>query len=876
MAESDGQDKIADALAGETSQARRPPDDSTDHGDSNTISISRADLKSEMGKPGAEMLKGLPAKPGVPPPTATQERAPLKIYCPGCGQKLDVSDLPSFARVGCPSCAAEIIVPKWFETYLLEEPGGVGGMATVYRALDVALDREVAIKVMNSSLATGKQRAKLFLHEARTAATINHPAVIPIYTCGEADGVPYIVMQFMPGGSLDKKLEGAGNALPIPEVVQWLKDIAEGLDNARKHGIIHHDVKPGNILLDGDGCAKIGDFGISQAIFDDNSREVDELIRTYLSPHYVSPEKVLNGSEDYRGDIFSLGATFYHLFTGHTPYDNEDAHILVRERLIKTPAAPDLIRPDLPESISALLLSMMEKKSADRPGYDHIKGVCDECLAAEKRKKVAAKQAKGAAAVKAKNPAKTPAKALASPARNTGRRSASPTLVPRRKRRVKTILAHLTLWAMIAGAGLYLWKSGLFDFSQGSESYEDLLPVATAEFKAGNPANGISVATQAMDHPDLAAVIKKQAALQFALGCFLRNDRDAKQKAKQAKERLEALEIPINDPSLEVLRFLASSEISPAFLMQQVANGGPAAIQAANVAVILRGLFDNSPRMEWVEVCLDYSSNHALTSKHWANAWQGRADAWYNWSVMGKGDNTHLEPLVAKAKADPFPVPKRFAAVAAASAPAAKVKPAPGAKSAVKGKPAAAPSSIAALSAAQLEALRGFAAQRPRPSNFEVGQAAFDAYLAQAPAAQQQMEQERYAYVKDFKGAVARIFGSEQGSVMLKDGRKIEIRMASPKTILTRDSRGSDLRVTWDQIDIRQVIAYIDAYATKLVGMGEYAAGRDFKQDGANCFLALAVFCDWYGQYADAVKYAKRAVELYPKTEVSARELFLR
>jgi len=413
------------------------------------------------------------------------------------------------------------------------------------------------------------------------------------------------------------------------------------------------------------------------------------------------------------------------------------------------------------------------------------------------------------------------------------------------------------------------------------------LPSATAEFKVGNPTNAISVATQALDHPDLAAVIKKQAALQLALGYFLNNDPDARQKAKQAKERLEALEIPINDPSLEVLRFLASSEISPAFLTQQVAAGGPAAIQAANIAIILRGLFDNSPRLEWIEVCLDYSANHSLSSKHWTNAWQDRADSWYNWNIMGKGDKQLLEPLVAKAKADPFPVPKRFVVAAAeplppAAEPADEPSTEPADEPGPKAKPhkgkraAAAPTRIANLSAAKLAALRGFAALRPRPSSFEVSEDAFASYLAQAPASQQQLEKERYEYVKDFKGAIARIFGSEQGTIKLKDGHTVEIRMASPRSMLARDQRGSGVRVTWDQIDIKQVIGYIDAYATKLVGMGEYAAGRDFKQDGANCFLALAVFCDWYGQYADAVKYAKRAVELYPKTEASAQTLFLR
>ena len=119
----------------------------------------------------------------------------VKISCHSCGQKLDMSHMESFSRVACPACGAELIVPRWFDNYLLEETAGIGGMATVYRALDLALDREVAIKVLNDDLALQVDRSEMFLQEARTAATINHYAVIPIYTCGIFENQTYIVMQ---------------------------------------------------------------------------------------------------------------------------------------------------------------------------------------------------------------------------------------------------------------------------------------------------------------------------------------------------------------------------------------------------------------------------------------------------------------------------------------------------------------------------------------------------------------------------------------------------------------------------------------------------------------------------------------------------------
>ena len=141
----------------------------------------------------------------------------IKIACPGCGQKLDVTELTPFSRIACPACGLSLIVPKWFNNYLLEEPGGKGGMATVSRALDVALDREVAIKIFDPYLAARGVSPDLFLHEARIAATVNHPAVVPIFSCGEWDGSTYIVMQYMGGGTLERRLKEAGGRLPMME-----------------------------------------------------------------------------------------------------------------------------------------------------------------------------------------------------------------------------------------------------------------------------------------------------------------------------------------------------------------------------------------------------------------------------------------------------------------------------------------------------------------------------------------------------------------------------------------------------------------------------------------------------------------------------------
>ncbi len=303
---------------------------------------------------------------------AEQTPRRIKIACPGCGQKLDVSEMPAFSHVNCPACSFELIVPKWFNNYLLEAPEGKGGMATVYRALDIALDREVAIKVFNQDLNSKGVSPDLFLHEARIAATINHPAVVPIYSCGEWDGSAYIVMQYMGGGTLENRLHRAKGRLPIMETCRWVRDVCEGLDAARELGVVHHDIKPGNILLDLDSNARISDFGLSQVLSGKSASAFLDPTKMWLSPQYVSPEKVLTGEEGPEGDVYSLGASFYHLLTGEPPFRSDNMQELVDMRTQRDPVPPDRIRPDITPALSSVILDMMNRDPAARPSYRQV------------------------------------------------------------------------------------------------------------------------------------------------------------------------------------------------------------------------------------------------------------------------------------------------------------------------------------------------------------------------------------------------------------------------------------------------------------------------------------------------------------------------
>ena len=313
---------------------------------------------------------------------AEQTPRRIKIACPGCGQKLDVSEMPPFSRVNCPACSFELIVPKWFNNYLLESPEGTGGMAVVYRALDIALDREVAIKIFNPDLAAQGVSPGLFLHEARIAATINHPAVVPIYSCGEWDGSTYIVMQYMGGGTLESRLRKAKGRLPVMETCRWIRDVCEGLGAARELGIVHHDVKPANILLDLDSYAKISDFGLSQVVSGKSASAFFDPDKMWLSPQYVSPEKVLTGEEGPEGDVYSLGASFYHLLAGEPPFQADNTRDIVNMRTVQDPVSPDLVRPDITPALASVILDMMSRDPAARPSYKQVAARINDALRA--------------------------------------------------------------------------------------------------------------------------------------------------------------------------------------------------------------------------------------------------------------------------------------------------------------------------------------------------------------------------------------------------------------------------------------------------------------------------------------------------------------
>lgn len=258
-------------------------------------------------------------------------------------------------------------------TYEILDIIGRGGMGIVLRAFDDTLHRDVAIKVISPTiLSTGNMRDR-FLREARAAGGINHSNVVVIYGVGEHAGFPYLVMEFVDGQSLQQRIKG-GVPLPELEVVKTSLQIACGLDAAHRHGIIHRDIKPGNVMLqDGSDQVKITDFGLARATYESSDLTTDGGI--VGTPSFMSPEQVLGQPLDHRSDLFSLGCVIYAMFVGHSPFRSESPIASAGKVHGESHASLRKACPQAPEYIADIVDRLLEKRPQDR--YESAKMVVD-------------------------------------------------------------------------------------------------------------------------------------------------------------------------------------------------------------------------------------------------------------------------------------------------------------------------------------------------------------------------------------------------------------------------------------------------------------------------------------------------------------------
>jgi len=288
------------------------------------------------------------------------------IDCPSCGRKIDLSAAPALTSVGCPACGGRMFVPVDLGQYRLVALLGKGTTAAAYRGIDRELDRQVAVKVMHLESKGDDDAVNRFLAEARALAALRHRNVVRIFTMGMDHHVPYLVMELIGGGSVRKLID---KDKPISEArgLEIAIAVAEGLQAAHGIGLIHGDVKPGNVLLDEQGVPKLVDFGLARF---GGVKMGSEGMGT---PFYVAPERIRQRDTDHRSDIYSLGCSLYHLLTGVPVFDGKTVKDVLLGHVKRTVVDPRHHRPFLGAKTAALLMRTLEKDPAKRQAtYDEL------------------------------------------------------------------------------------------------------------------------------------------------------------------------------------------------------------------------------------------------------------------------------------------------------------------------------------------------------------------------------------------------------------------------------------------------------------------------------------------------------------------------
>lgn len=249
--------------------------------------------------------------------------------------------------------------------FLLERELGHGGMGGVYMGRDKMLDRPVAVKVMLSQYGSDPEFVEKFKKEAQAAARLIHPNIAQIYSYGFSNGMPYIAMELVAGGSLDSLMKNSPGKTDIPRVVKICEQTAQALRCAADQGLVHGDIKPENILLDSMGNAKLVDFGLAAMQKDTNE--------IWGTPYYIAPEKLKKEVVDYRADIYNLGGTLYHALTGVPPFEGDDALAVVKARFQGPPKLPSDIRPEISPMLDDLVMTMLALRKEDRfPSFEAL------------------------------------------------------------------------------------------------------------------------------------------------------------------------------------------------------------------------------------------------------------------------------------------------------------------------------------------------------------------------------------------------------------------------------------------------------------------------------------------------------------------------
>ena len=273
----------------------------------------------------------------------------LKIQCSVCGLKMDLTELPPFEVVACPGCGSEMRRPAYFGDFLLKEKTEQRDpLTSVYQAYDLKLERYVCVKILEPRYASIQAVREQYLEIARRLASLNHPSIIPIYTCGELNGLFFIVSRLTEHGTLEAYLEEHPEECSGEQVLTWMQQLVSALEKAMESGLFHGILNPAHLLVDSENCLKVSGFGFS-GLYASAGLDVTDSCS--------APEQV----KDFRSDIFSAGVLFFRLLTGRLPREGE------------RDVSP--FRKGLDRRMTEIIREMLNPNPAERPGASGVLSV---------------------------------------------------------------------------------------------------------------------------------------------------------------------------------------------------------------------------------------------------------------------------------------------------------------------------------------------------------------------------------------------------------------------------------------------------------------------------------------------------------------------
>ena len=368
--------------------------------------------------------------------------------------------------------------------YEIRDLIGRGGMAEVHLGYDKRLSRIIAIKLLRSDIAGDPTFQARFRREAQSAAALNHPTIVAVYDSGEEEittpngstrSVPYIVMEYVEGHTV-RELLGDGEAVPIPEAVEITTGVLDALEYSHRAGIVHRDIKPGNIMLTSTGAVKVMDFGIARAM-EDSSATVTQTHAVVGTAQYLSPEQARGEIVDARSDLYSTGCLLYELLTGQPPFTGDSAVAIAYQHVREIPKPPSSLAADVPESLDRVVLKALAKTRDDR--YQDAAHMRTELLAAERGMAVSAPATDTWQSTTAMPSATAPSPAVPAPPPSTAQPPTGPEKAAedKRPRRRWWVWVLLIILLILAGYLIGMAASGRFPGGKPSPTPS---PTATA------------------------------------------------------------------------------------------------------------------------------------------------------------------------------------------------------------------------------------------------------------------------------------------------------------------------------------------------------------------------------------------------------------